>query len=153
MDHFGNDLLLQVENASTIWIGIDGNLRYLEHICRGADGDGHRRQRGSVTVWGLGLTLALALFAGLVIDTWRVFAERQDLSGMADSASIAGATAVDIPHLNETGEVILDAGLEIGLHFATLDLGEVDRARARVASLQHDRPFGLKRYQSHDKID
>ncbi len=51
------------------------------------------------------------------------------------------------------GEVILDAGLEIGLHFATLDLGEVDRARARVASLQHDRPFGLKRYQSHDKID
>ena len=50
------------------------------------------------------------------------------------------------------GEVILDAGLEIGLHFATLDLGEVDRARARVASLQHDRPFGLKRYQSHDKI-
>ena len=51
------------------------------------------------------------------------------------------------------GEVILDAGLEIGLHFVTLDLGEVDRARARVASLQHDRPFGLKRYQSHDKID
>lgn len=51
------------------------------------------------------------------------------------------------------GEVILDAGLEIGLHFATLDIGEVDRARARVASLQHDRPFGLKRYQSHDKID
>ena len=51
------------------------------------------------------------------------------------------------------GEVILDAGLEIGLHFATLDLGEVDRARECVASLQHDRPFGLKRYQSHDKID
>ena len=51
------------------------------------------------------------------------------------------------------GEVILDAGLEIGLHFATLDLGEVDRARARVASLQHDRPFGLKRYHSNDKND
>jgi predicted amidohydrolase len=51
------------------------------------------------------------------------------------------------------GEVILDAGLETGLHFATLDLGEVDRARARVASLQHDRPFGLKRYHSNDKND
>lgn len=51
------------------------------------------------------------------------------------------------------GEVILDAGSEIGLHFATLDLGDVDRARARVASLQHDRPFALKRYLSHDKID
>jgi hypothetical protein len=50
----------------------------------------------------------IAAFAGLVIDTWRVFAERQDLSGMADSAVIAGATAVDIDHLNETGEIILD---------------------------------------------
>jgi hypothetical protein len=66
------------------------------------------RQRGSVTIWGLGLTIVLAAFAGIVIDTWRVFAERQDLSGMADSAVIAGATAVDIPHLNETGEVVLD---------------------------------------------
>jgi len=68
-------------------------------------------QRGSVTIWGLGLTIVLAGFAGLVIDTWRVFAERQDLSGMADSAAIAGATAVDIPYLDETGEVALDGVL------------------------------------------
>ncbi len=65
-------------------------------------------QRGSVTIWGLGLTIVLVAFAGIVIDTWRVFADRQDLSGMADSAVVAGATAVDIPHLSETGEVILD---------------------------------------------
>ncbi len=64
-------------------------------------------QRGSVTIWGIGLTLILALFAGLVIDTWRVFAIRQDLAGMADAAVIAGATAIDIDHLNDTGEVIL----------------------------------------------
>ena len=77
-------------------------LRYLTH-------DSPRLgQRGSVTIWGLGLTLIIAAFAGLVIDTWRVFAERQDLSGMADSAAIAGATAIDIDHLSETGEVILD---------------------------------------------
>lgn len=68
-------------------------------------------QVGSVTIWGLGLTIILAGFAGLVIDTWRVFADRQDLSGMADAAAIAAATAVDIPHLNLTGEVILDADL------------------------------------------
>ena len=71
--------------------------------------DNKRCQVGSVTIWGLGLTLVIAAFAGLVIDTWRVFAERQDLSGMADSAVIAGATAIDIPHLSQTGEVILDA--------------------------------------------
>lgn len=65
------------------------------------------RQAGSVTIWGIGLTLVISAFAGVVIDTWRVFAERQDLAGMADSAAIAGATAIDIPYLNETGEVIL----------------------------------------------
>ncbi len=51
--------------------------------------------------------MILALFAGLVIDTWRVFAIRQDLAGMADAAVIAGATAIDIDHLNDTGEVVL----------------------------------------------
>jgi hypothetical protein len=70
-----------------------------------------RNQAGSVTIWGLGLTIVLAGFAGLVIDTWRVFAERQDLSGMADAAAIAAATAIDIPHLNLTGEVVLDGDL------------------------------------------
>ena len=47
-------------------------------------------------VQGLSEGLHFAACAGLVIDTWRVFAERQDLSGMADSAAIAGATAIDI---------------------------------------------------------
>jgi hypothetical protein len=84
-------------------VGNGGMLRCIR-ICNGD-------QRGSVTVWGIGITLVLAAFVGLVIDTWRVFAERQDLSGMADSAAIAGATAIDIPHLNETGEVILDPTL------------------------------------------
>lgn len=72
-----------------------------------------RSQAGSVTIWGIGLTLVIAAFAGLVIDTWRVFAERQDLSGMADAAAIAAATAVDIDHLNQTGEVILDESLAV----------------------------------------
>jgi hypothetical protein len=51
----------------------------------------------------------IAAFAGIVVDTWRVFAERQDLSGMADAAAIAGATAVDIEQLNLTGDVVLDS--------------------------------------------
>jgi hypothetical protein len=84
-------------------------LRCLQGVSGGQESS--RRELGSVTIWGVGLTLMLALFAGLVIDVWRVFAERQDLSGMADSAAIAGATAVDIAHLNETGEVVLDPDL------------------------------------------
>ncbi|MCA3437366.1 MAG: carbon-nitrogen hydrolase family protein [Rhodobacter sp.] len=39
------------------------------------------------------------------------------------------------------GEVLADAGTDPGVVFADIDLAEVARARARVPSLSHDRPF------------
>ena len=39
------------------------------------------------------------------------------------------------------GEVLLDAGTEPGIYSADIDLAEVDHARARIPSLQHDRKF------------
>lgn len=65
-------------------------------------------ERGAVTIWALGLVLVLFGFAGVAVDTWRVFAERQALAGLADSASVAGATAVDVDRFRTTGEVVLD---------------------------------------------
>ncbi len=41
------------------------------------------------------------------------------------------------------GEVLLDAGKEPGLHIVDLDMGEVEKARARVPSLTHDRGYSL----------
>lgn len=41
------------------------------------------------------------------------------------------------------GEVVLDAGRETGLHFAQLDLTAIDKARRRVPSLDHDKPYSL----------
>lgn len=39
------------------------------------------------------------------------------------------------------GEVILDAGEEPGVHMIELNLADVDKARQRVPSLSHDRPY------------
>ena len=39
------------------------------------------------------------------------------------------------------GEILADAGSDPGVVFAEIDLAEVSRARARVPSLSHDRPF------------
>ena len=39
------------------------------------------------------------------------------------------------------GEVLADAGSEPGLTLVEIDLAEVERARGRVPSLSHDRPF------------
>jgi predicted amidohydrolase len=41
------------------------------------------------------------------------------------------------------GEVLADAGDEPGVIIADLDMAAVDRARAMVPSLQHDRAFAL----------
>jgi hypothetical protein len=65
-------------------------------------------ERGAVTIWAMGLVLVLFGFAGVAVDTWRVFAERQALAGLADSASVAGATAVDVDLFRSTGEVALN---------------------------------------------
>ena len=48
------------------------------------------------------------------------------------------------------GGVILDAGQLQGLHFSKLDLGAIDRARGRMASLDHDRSFEVKQYPRYD---
>ena len=39
------------------------------------------------------------------------------------------------------GEVLMDAGTDPGVSFVDLDMADVTRARARVPSLSHDRPF------------
>ncbi|MEM9522723.1 MAG: carbon-nitrogen hydrolase family protein [Pseudomonadota bacterium] len=39
------------------------------------------------------------------------------------------------------GEVLLDAGEEPGVHLVELNLADVDKARQRVPSLSHDRPY------------
>lgn len=39
------------------------------------------------------------------------------------------------------GEVVLDAGTEPGVYMADIDLAQVQNARSRVPSLNHDRPF------------
>ncbi len=39
------------------------------------------------------------------------------------------------------GEVLADGGTEPGVTFVDLDMAEVDRARARIPSLSHDRKF------------
>ena len=43
------------------------------------------------------------------------------------------------------GEVLADAGEDVGFITAELDLGRVAEARQMVPSLQHDRPFAAPR--------
>lgn len=68
-------------------------------------------ERGSVTVWLLGLAVLLLFVGGLSLDLWRAFGARQLLANAADAAAIAGSTGIDTARFRDTGQIVLDPGL------------------------------------------
>lgn len=68
-------------------------------------------ERGSVTLWVLGLLMPTLLLGGLAFDLWHGFSERRALVGIADAAAVAGANGVDTDYFYETDRVRLDPDL------------------------------------------
>lgn len=66
------------------------------------------RETGSITLWLLGLCVALLFIGGISLDLWRAFGARRALAGIVDAAAIAGASSVDEHHLRRSGQVQLD---------------------------------------------
>jgi hypothetical protein len=66
---------------------------------------------GQASIVLIGALLIGLAFAGLAVDGARLFTARRDLQNLADSAALAGASAVDEDHFRATGgsEVRLDA--------------------------------------------
>lgn len=69
------------------------------------------RERGSITIWLLGLAVLLLFVGGLSLDLWRAVSARQLLANAADAAAIAGSTGIDTARFRDTGEVVLDPAL------------------------------------------
>ena len=68
-------------------------------------------ERGSITIWLLGLAVMLLFVGGLSLDLWRAFSARQLLANAADAAAIAGATGIDTARFRTTGQIVLDPAL------------------------------------------
>lgn len=67
------------------------------------------REAGQVTIWVLGLAMALLAVGGISLDLWRVIGERSELAVIADSAAIAGSSEIDVDVFRSTsGDVVLD---------------------------------------------
>jgi Flp pilus assembly protein TadG len=64
---------------------------------------------GQVTVFVVGIMVALLLLAGLVVDGGDVLAARQMAIDNAEAAARAGAQAISISSYRSSGEVVLDA--------------------------------------------
>lgn len=70
---------------------------------------GHRGEEGAVTIWLLGLAVAVLFLGGISLDLWRVVVERRELVGIVDGAAVAGASVIDEASFRATGQVRLDA--------------------------------------------
>ena len=60
-----------------------------------------RDERGTMTLWVLGLCIAVLFLGGLSLDLWRVIAVRRSLVAMADAGATAGANGLDQNALRE----------------------------------------------------
>jgi Flp pilus assembly protein TadG len=78
------------------------------------------REHGTITLWVLGLCIALMFLGGLSLDLWRAVAERRQLSSMADSAATAAANGVDVDALR-AGTLRLDPARARAIALASLD--------------------------------
>lgn len=91
------------------------------------------RDRGSVTIWVLGLSMLLLVFGGLAVDYWRALALQRELASVADSAAIAAASGIDEAVYRETGQVVLEATRSRSLAEAAVDWQGVDVVGLDVA--------------------
>ena len=89
--------------------------------------------RGSVTIWVLGLSMLLLVFGGLALDYWRALAMQRELASMADSAAVAAASGIDEEFYRETGDVVLEPIRSRGLAEAAVDSQGVDVLAIDVA--------------------
>lgn len=85
-----------------------------------------RGERGSVTLWILGLSLAILTLGGIALDLWRGVAVRREVAAIADAAAASAATAIDEDAWRSDGRLVLDR----------------ERASSQVARLVAAHPFG-----------
>lgn len=65
-------------------------------------------ERGSATLWVLGLCLALLGLGGITIDLWRGFGNRRALTAAVDAAAIAGTSGLDEQAIRNREGIRLD---------------------------------------------
>lgn len=107
-------------------------------------------EAGQITLWVLGLAIAVLGLGGISVDLWRVMSERSELAVIADSAAVAGASGVDVDWFRATGEVRLDGPLARNLSLSILNQ-EPDvtvvlldpQVDLMVVQLEREVPFSL----------
>lgn len=106
-----------------------------------------RDERGSTTLWTMGLALALFMVGGLSLDLWRVLAERQDLANIADAGAVAAASGIDVEHFRDSGEKLLAPDLARELALAAIATQPSGSNLSAVITITSDRRTAIVRLE------
>ena len=93
-----------------------------------------RDERGSATIWMLGLSLLLLLFGGVALDFWRGLALQRELAAVADSAAIAAASGIDEGLYRADSELVLDADRARHLALSSIAFQDVHLSSTEIAT-------------------
>ena len=98
----------------------------------------HDEERGSTTLWTLGLALTLLMVGGISIDLWSALGAHRDLAGIADAAAVAASWGLDVEVFRAEGRVTLDPALAEGLALRLISVqpngGDLDESPEVVVS-------------------
>lgn len=83
-------------------------------------------ERGSITLWMVGMVMVVLAVGGIAIDLWRGVAVHRNVASVVDSAAVAAGSGIDEERWRLDGVLILDS----------------DRVRQQVAAARaaHDDP-------------
>ena len=65
-----------------------------------------RDERGFVSIWMLGLGIAVLFLCGLSLDLWRAYSVRRTVAEMVDAAADAGASGLDEASFRRPGQPV-----------------------------------------------
>lgn len=65
-------------------------------------------ERGSITMWMLGLVFVVFLIGGIGVDLWRGLAAHRRVTAVVDAAAVAAGSAIDEQAWRASGQMRLD---------------------------------------------
>lgn len=66
------------------------------------------RERGSITLWMVGMVMVVFVVGGIAVDLWRGLAAHRQVAAVVDSAAIAAGSGIDEALWRDGGTLRLD---------------------------------------------
>jgi hypothetical protein len=92
-------------------------------------------ERGSITLWMVGMMLVVLVVGGIAVDLWRALAMHRLVAAVVDSAAVAAGSGIDETLWRSAGSLALDpARVDERVALAVSAQDEADRIRIWVVT-------------------